>query len=305
MSYDQEHSFNNSSEIQRNPNIFDQIKRGYQSAVDYIKERSSETSIRVIGTTAGIALSVAALSGCATGEAPEKPTTTSSAEATPTETPVAPELKEYTTDELIAMEDEPLPEALAQYESMSVQDFEALPIEERLTYCSYLNRDQNYLEGQWYEAYDQDARYIVPENLDENSTAQEIVSQGGYDMSNAFVTHFGGKIYDRDTAQKQIACGFYTAAESNSAYAYWTDQRNQPYDIVPPKMVAEQDGLKQNTAIAEKPSYTLTTKDGKEYLARDITSQDAAGNTFEETDILVSYTDYKGNPRSTYVVYSE
>ena len=243
------------------------------------------------------------LAGCGNAAVPSE--SPSVAEATPTQTPESTEQKVYTTEELIAMEDEPLPESLVKYESMSVKEFEALPIEERLTYCSYLNRDQDYLEGLWYKAYDQDARYLVPENLDENSTAQEIISQGGYDMSNAFVTHFGGKIYDRDTAQKQIACGFYTASEANSTYVYWTDQRNQPYDIVPPTLVAEQGGLKQNTAIAEKPSYTLTTSDGKEYFARDITSQDAAGNTFDETDILVSYTDYKGNARSTYVSYDE
>ena len=245
------------------------------------------------------------LAGCganANAEGP-KPTTTTSAEATPTPEATGP--KVYTDDELIAMENEALPANLSQYESMAVADFEALPIEERLSYCSYLNRDQDYLAGEWFKAYDEDARYLVPENLDEDSTAQEIISQSGYDMSNAFVTHFGGKIYDRDTAQKQIACGYYTASADTPGYTYWTDLRNQPYDIVPPALVADQEGLQMTTAVGEKPSYTITTDDGKEYFARDITSQDSSGNTFDATHILVPYTDYKGNARSTYVQYAQ
>ena len=255
--------------------------------------------------TAVAGLLTITLAGCganANAEGP-KPTTTHSAEATPTPEATGP--KVYTDDELIAMENEPIPESIAQYESMAVADFEALPIEERLTYCSYLNRDQDYLAGKWYDGYNEDARYLVDAtNLNEDSTAQEIISADGLTLSNAFVTHFGGIIYDRDTAQKQIACNFYNATSSNELYAYWTDQRNQPYDIVPPTMVAQEGGLKLNNAISEKPSHTVTTESGKEYFARDITSQDASGNTFDGTHILVPYTDYKGEARQTYISYS-
>lgn len=137
MSYDQEHSFNNSSEIQRNPNIFDQIKRGYQSTIDYIKERSSETGVRIIGTTAGIALAAAALSGCATGEAPEKtPTETSAPVETPSETPEAtPTPDRYEGADFT--EKDPLPANLEYLNEATLEEFAQAPKLEQLAWASW------------------------------------------------------------------------------------------------------------------------------------------------------------------------
>lgn len=260
----------------------------------------------VLATGVGIA----ALAGCApSGEA--KPTATQSQSPSPEATTEAPvdtkEAKQYTDDDLFDLMSEPLPEALAPYETMPVADFEKLPIEERLSYCSYLNRDQDYKETVFYEAHDNDARYLLPDTFDKDTSAQDIIGASGIFTSAAMLTHFGGKTYDRDTSQKLLSCGWYAPSSENPSktYKFWSDARSEATVIGTPTIIAESGLLNVGTATGEQPSTTVTTTDGKEYFARTISSDDTQGNSFEQTFLLVDYVDYKNTPKSIYVDYDQ
>jgi|GEM_PF-6567833 len=251
-------------------------------------------------------IGIAALTGCSpdAGATPE-PTSTS-AEASPSATPEPTETsgpREYTDQELIDMENEPLPESLEKYESMSVEDFKVLPIEERLSYCSYLNRDQDYLEGAWYDSYGGDPKYLLPDDLGKESTGQEIITQDAYNISNAFTTHFGGIIEDIDTRVKQISCATYNANSLSRGADLEAQLREAGDFIVPPGIWAEQDAFKIKDFVSEEAPSTVTTDSGKEYFSRKVTSVDGLGRTFPDTYILVDYTNYKGEAKQTYVYY--
>jgi len=257
-------------------------------------------------TAVAVAALAWTLTACSSAVDPE-PTSTS-AEASPSATP-GPEPTEtsgpheYTDQELIDMENESLPTNLEKYKTMPVDEFEQLPIEERLTYCSFLNRDQDMLETDWYKAYEEDTKYLIPDTLGKDSTGQEVISQDGYNISNAFTTHFGGMIDDMDTRIKNLSCATYNP-NSLSRGAALKDEIERVGDfIVPPGAWAQQNALKINTFKSEEDPTTVTTDNGKEYFARKITSVDEIGRTFPNTYILVDYTDYRGQTRQTYVYY--
>lgn len=253
-------------------------------------------------------IGIAALTGCGpSAEATQepKPTASTSAEATPSATPEVREPKEYTDEELLALQSEALPENLKQYEDMSVLDFEKVSIEDRLSYCSYLNRDIDYLQTEFYKAYDNDARYLLPDTFDKDSSAQDIIGANGIYTTAALVTHFGGMMYDRDTSQKILACGLENPSSENPTpgYKHWTELLDTYDYFGTPTVIAESGGLNTPDVISEKPSSTITTESGKEYFARTITYKTNEGGENDITTILVDYIDYKGEPKSTYVAY--
>lgn len=272
--------------------------------------KNNKNRLTASATSVVLAVTLAGCGVSAQEEGPKPSTTTSAPSPEASETPDVADYKvpvEYTDEQLIALEDEPLPADLEPYAAMSVIEFEKLPIEERLTYCSYLNRDQDYIENEFYKGYNNDTTYLLPDSFTEDSSAQEIISASGIYTKAAFVTHFGGAVYDRDTQQKLLSCAWINPSSENpsSTYSFWTNARNESTVTGTPALIAKDGKLQYNTAQGERPSTTATTADGKEYFARTISSVDNEGNQFESTYLLVDYTDYKGVEKSVYVNYDE
>lgn len=308
-------------ETQKNPTwvekTLQQLQRGYRSVMDYIDQKKQRAGM----TTVGMVLSAVALAGCATSNAqaeggPEH-TTVATAPATPTaeETPDATPTaggevltpQEFTDEQLLALMTEPIPENLKPFETMTPAEFVIQPIEARLSYCSYLNRDSQYLASEWYKAYDNDPRYLLPEDYSKDDDKQLLTSSSQLYIGNAFSTHFGGKVYDRDTAQKIISCGFFNAGLETPKPLYndWTHNRDALNIVAPPASIAEAGGLQAATATEETPSYELTAEDGKTYLARDVTEVNANGVSGAVTRIFVEYDDYKGAKKHAWVVHEK
>lgn len=292
MSYDQEHSFNNSSEIQRNPNIFDQIKRGYQSTIDYIKERSSETGIRIIGTTAGIALAAAALSGCATGEAPEKTPTQTSApveteepsEPTPTPTETAPAVNEASYEFGIAKSEA---DRLLGIESVS---YESVPIEERAQFVLYHLENSDFIANAEQYASAMNNRNgtnfdVLPAELSPTNTPQEILATvTALDRLTFSVPDAENpNNFDQDVAFRLIASEAVTGKTSPHANKLVTNLSELvAYDG---GEVRENTDLIMNSLLAtpEVVSATAVTTNEQGRPSIDITYKTDQGNTLTET----------------------
>ncbi len=293
MSYEQEHSYNNSSaEIQRNPNsVLSQIKRGYKSAVDYIKERTSENGVRIVGTAAGIALATAALSGCATGEAPEKtPTSTSAPVETeePTETPAPTE-----TAPVINAESYKFGISQAEADRLFGIDsvtYETVPIEERAQYVLFQADQSEFVENaESYASFTYNLNgttfdQLAPEPSVDN-TPQEIV---------AFVTALDRLTFsvpdaedptkfDQDVAFRIIASQAVTGKTSPHA-GKLVENLSQLVDYDDGK-VLNNDALEINSLLATPEvtdaSEVTTNEQGRPSI--DITYTSNQGNSTTET----------------------
>ena len=248
-------------------------------------------------------IGIAALTGCSpdAGATPE-PTSTSteaspSAEPTPVET-------EVSAAEL------PMPEHLAQFETMPIEEFEALPFAERMPYVSWLTRDEDEIaEAIYAKTGNPHDEYTGPLSLD--SSNQDIVTATGYNVLGAYLTHFNNVdgvngLYDVDTAGK-VLTGAYADTSSVSYFTRRGDLREyyaQGAPIPNPGQYVTNGGGSMGEALSEDIVTGTVEISGTEYPTRTLTMQTTAGNTYEVTYAYTEFTNYAGETEGNWAEVS-
>jgi len=242
------------------------------------------------------------LAGCVQGPAAVEPETVATSDpqaSDPSEdqrTPV-----EFTDEDLAALEMEPLPAELEKYALMSVDEFLALPVQERLTYASYLDRGREYTESQLFDVYE-DNRYLVPNNLDENSSPDDILANYVITVASPLMSHFGGNlIHSIDDGTKLLSANYYSP--SGEGFESWRNQIETISVNVTPGNYATEGGARLVQFVSEAPGETVILDDGSALETRVITYEDANGEQLTSQYAKVNYVDYKGLDRSTYVYF--
>lgn len=208
---------------------------------------------------------------------------------------------EFTDEELAALEMEPLPAELEKYAQMSVDEFLALPVQERLTYASYLDRGREYTESQLFNVYE-DNRYLVPNNLDENSSPDDILANDVITVASPLMSHLGGNlIHSIDDGTKLLSANYYSP--TGEGFESWRNQIETISVNVTPGNYATEGGARLVQFVSEAPGETVILDDGSTLETRVITYEDANGEQLTSQYAKVNYVDYKGNDRSTYVYY--
>ncbi len=252
--------------------------------------------LAVLGVAVG---GVLLLGGCA------------SAEPAPEET-VAVESPTPTPEPTVNVGDLEFPANLAPYEAMSVEEFEALPWEERMSYVSWLNRDKEEFAGLVYEETqaEQD-KYPGPASME--SSNQVIVTTAGYGVLYPYLTHFnvtgvdgGSVLYDEATSEKMLS-GAYADTTSVSYFTRRGDLReyfNQGAPIPNPAGYINNGGGSMPVALNED-IMTGTEKIGdKEYPTRTVQMQTDRGNVYTVTYAYTDYVNYAGETEGTWAEVS-
>jgi hypothetical protein len=283
--------------------------------MDHAQVKTSESEITkperkrragIFPTVAALTgIGIAALTGCSpdAGATPE-PTSTS-AEASPSAEPTPVETE-------TPIEELTIPENLVQYEAMSVEQFEALPFQERMPYISWLTRDEEEIAGLIYdETGNPQDQYTGPLSL--NSSNQDIVTANGYNVLEAYVTHFnvngidGGSVrYDDNTARK-ILTGAYADTSSVSYFTRRGDL-NEFYNttevVANPTGYIHEGGKGMGTALNEEIVTGTVEINGTEYPTRTLTTQTSTGNVYEVTYAYTEFTNYAGETEGTWAEVS-
>lgn len=256
--------------------------------------------------TAVTVLTSLALAGCAPNnsgaEAPEKAPTSTSETAEPTIVipeidPSNPEPIRFTEEQLAALEAIPMPEELKKYDEMSFEEFSALPIEERLTFISYLNRDRHYQLSN-YALGSGDNRKLLAVGVTEQSPAQSVLVSGRENLSAAYFSHFGGRVYENIDNQKILTGSFYDVAASDE-FSGWSESVESAAGRTSYEAGTDGD-LSVTDLVSEESAEKVVLPDGSERLVRTIVgTSDGGTSTFRF--VFVEYTAYDGSQESTYV----
>jgi hypothetical protein len=244
--------------------------------------------------TAGLAV-VVALSGCAGGPSPD------------VEPSVEPEPQPVETT--IPIEEMEMPASLGPYESMSLAEFIALPIEERLPYIDWLTRDVEEVATLW-QAVTGRAEDAYPGRITLESTDQAVLTSDIYALRAPFVTHFNvtgikgsSVLYDGDTSQKILSAVW--ADTSYADYTMWSGELSEYFvknDFVPnPTIAAESDVIGVSFAQARLTANHVETFNGREYRARSIPARSAIGENYTYTYLWVEYVGFDGEPTGKFV----
>lgn len=258
-------------------------------------------------TLAGIALVAAGgaflFSGCtpANQAEPSFPPPTMESEtpeavSIPKIDPMNPEPIRFTAEQLEALKNIPMPESLAQYDAMTVEEFAEVPISERLTYLSYINRDSDYLKSA-FASGSGDNRYLLGTDVSVTSSPEEVIVSGNDNLLFGFTLHFASEVYDNDEYQKSLLGAFVNNDDPN--YLDWSNNIAQGSGL-PARTLGEQGSLQIPNFVAEGESYTLDLGDGVERTVRSITTE-FGGVQYTSDYVLVEYTAYDGEQKASYV----
>ncbi len=280
--------------------------------MDHAQVKTSESEITkperkrragIFPTVAALTgIGIAALTGCSpdAGATPE-PTSTSS-EASPSAEPTPVETE-------TPIEELTIPENLVQYEAMSVEQFEALPFQERMPYVSWLTRDEeeiaDLIYGKTGNPNDQ-----FPGALSLDSSNQDIVTATGYNVLGAYLTHFNNSdasgLYD-DVKTEKILSGAYADTSSVSYFTRRGDLRefNSADSPTPnPIQYVNNGGGSMAEALNEDVVTGSAEINGTEYPTRTITMQTTVGNVYEVTYAYTEFTNYAGETEGTWAEVS-
>jgi len=266
---------------------------------------------RLVATGITLGIGIAALTGCgpnADAQPSPEPSVTQSVETTAPTTEVTPAPTETETP----IEEMTIPEDLKQYETMSVDEFEALPIEQRLSYISWLNRDKEEIADLWYKASGL-AQDKYPGEITLNSSNQDIATADSYAYRTAFILHFSKNgingsslLYDADAGRKIISGAF--VDPQSPAATTWDDLVIKDREVnkaaaTPATMVAE-GGLAGSIAEPGDETNHVETIDGKEVTTRTVNVQLNDGTRLAITYEYVAYKDYQGKDAGAFVELS-
>ena len=253
------------------------------------EHESSRSRLGLLATLgSGVLAASLLLSACASAKPVEVPSVSETIEPAPMET-------EIPIEEMV------MPESLVKYESMPLAEFEALPVEERLSYVSWLTRDEQDIMDSWYGASEREEdKLSAPISI--NSSNQDIATAGAYSVRNAFTSHFLENgiddslvMYDLDTSLKILSAGWYDT--SSATYAEWTLYLKDYYAKNPgatPKIFVKNDNaLGASTATEDNPeNYNLTIGD-REFQARDVQAVTSIGGNSNITYVYIEYKNYE------------
>lgn len=165
----------------------------------------------------------------ATAEAPSQnptptvtrtPTPTVEPTHKPTPTPTAAEITHIPTNN-------EQPEAIKQYEAMSLDEFMTLPISQRLTYASWVERDIHTTANLWYDNT-KNIRDLYPQTISLDNTPDEISTITGYRHRLAITLAKPDGSIDLDRALKYNATSELLPKDS-TVYAYYYKFINDGY----------------------------------------------------------------------------
>ena len=211
--------------------------------------------------------------------------------------PSNPEPIRFTEEQLAALEAIPMPEELKKYDEMSFEEFSALPIEERLTFISYLNRDRHYQLSN-YALGSGDNRKLLAVGVTEQSPAQSVLVSGRENLSAAYFSHFGGRVYENIDNQKILTGSFYDVAASDE-FSGWSESVESAAGRTSYEAGTDGD-LSVTDLVSEESAEKVVLPDGSERLVRTIVgTSDGGTSTFRF--VFVEYTAYDGSQESTYV----
>lgn len=268
---------------------------------------------RVVAATLATVIGVSALAGCESSANAQGPTSTvtHSAEVTPgaSQTPTPVESTPAPVETEVPIEKMTIPEGLKKYEAMSAEEFDKLPVQERLPYISWLTRDTEQIADLWYKTTG-DPLDKYPGPITETSSNDAIVMANSYTYRAAFVTHFNlngingsSVLYDVNTAKK-ILSGAYVNGQSPDLQV-WNHTADDVYsksEIPNPVEAIKVGGLLHSTVESTSSTNTTETQDGVTYTTRTITEQ-MGGSTkvLDVTYAYVTYKDYLGKDAGAFV----
>lgn len=267
---------------------------------------------RLVATGITLGIGIAALTGCgpnADAQPGPEPSVTQSVETTAPTTEVTPTPTETETP----IEEMTIPEDLKQYETMPYEGgFETLPIEQRLPYISWLNRDKEELADLWYKASGL-AEDEYPGEITLDSSNQDIVTANSYAYRAAFTSHFNKNgingtrvVYDVETARK-IVSGAFVDAQSPDATTWdglVIKDREVNIAAATPATVVADGGFAGSIAEPGDETNHIETVDGKEITTRTINVELGTGKRLAITFEYVAYKDYRGKDTGAFVELS-
>lgn len=261
--------------------------------------------------TAAIAtLSTIALTGCSTQESSAQEETVNStiSEESTVETVEVTPPEEDLTDELEAQVERsielynlPKPERFDEYQAMSVEEFWTLPIEDRLEYAMYLNRDAE-INMELFHLYTENPKDVMPANIGPENTAEEISSNARTLFRGAITAHFGmldsvpgydAVEYSSEDRQKILAGAFLTPNQSQ-IFINWNGPvaEDKGSNEMPFIYAAGGQLLADETTTNVSENYTITDPWGTERIARDIMVTEDSGEQFTGTQVLIQTSSY-------------
>jgi len=257
-----------------------QEKMGNYNA-DGKKEHKLMRKGLAVALAGAVALGAAGCSGDKVGaKAPEvKPSTT-------TEAPVAPEKEAETTEKQTNTEE--YTQDMEFYKQMGVEEFEELPIEERLKYAQFLS-DQLTQRGVYDEFYKSRVEFIEPINVSKDNAGIDIFNSFERSIQMAYLQYIEGdynpKPIDVSDGQKLLSANFLNI-------------RGDGY------MSAEHKSLKDLIGSLAEPSAFDYVLAFKQTLGEDVSTGTYNGETLYYRDILARDTS-NGNDVYQRYVYRE
>ena len=256
------------------------------------------------------ALGLLALTACSnTAEsAPEDTNTTvidagkSDQEKTPEKTDIDPftEWSNGLIEKSIELYDMPKPEKFDEYKAMTIEEFWALPIEDRIEYSSYLRRDAE-INMEMFHFYTENPKDVMPDSFHANNTAEEISVSMRSLIRDSITSHFEWLAssdsnyetvtYDSLDRQKILAAGF-LIPNNSQVFTNWNTPvaEDRGSNERPEIYAAHGQLLADEDTFDESDNYTITDQWGTQRIARDIKIVEADGETFTGTMVLIETT---------------
>lgn len=271
-----------------------------------LTEKQKEKRKKVIAILAGVALvATLVISGLKYSEyvKASPAVTTATAEITQPSQTATTESITTTTENALAQKVESYAEAMKKYKEMSVDEFEALPRDERLLYSQFLidrtvsagNYDNGYGEGRIGQDFRVD---YTPVSIDNNG--QEIINNWLYTDQISYlqfkVTDKLDKLYDASDGIKCLSSAFYEVGNStNVSSSYLRDK-------------ADEKTLTKSVCLINKYIATNTSdlldgvdSNGDKTQHKIVTYYDQDSKTRHARFIYHEFTDYDGARQSIWL----
>ena len=210
--------------------------------------------------------------------------------------PANPEPVRFTEEHLIALENIPMPSEYEKYDAMSLEEFTQLPIEERLAYASYLNRDRHYLKSSYANGAE-DNRYVLGSVVSEASSPEDVVFNANENPLFSFVLHFGNTTYDLDEYQKVLSAGFMDTTSKQYSILMSNEALGTGYA---PRSLGESEQLTIGQVVSELEQQTLNFN-GVDRLVRTVVTTLPDGTNEAGQYAYVEFVNYEGEQTGAYV----
>jgi hypothetical protein len=250
-------------------------------------KNATETKGGKLAVSSLIVMGALGLAGCAPNVSAEpQPTQTSVETPTPEKTYTPPVV-------------EKMPTSLEKYEAMSYEEFATLPIQERLTYCSWLGRDIEDIADKWFNKTKNPLDKLPVAST--SNTPQEKVILNTYMVRQPYVGHQNLTSYlDLPQSLKLMSCAF-TDPSSRDA-TYWINAIEKATDAGyvggPPQIYADENLFAAPEVIDYEEPLTNDDsglEDQVVYASYHDGTQDV-----KVVYTTVPYTDYTGAERVAY-----